>query len=36
MNIGNLKGIENFKNLKVLDCSDNNLKSLDLSKIKHY
>ena len=32
LNIGNLKGIENFKNLKVLDCSDNNLKSLDLSK----
>lgn len=30
-NIGNLKGIEWFPNLKSLSCSNNNLKSLDVS-----
>ena len=30
-NIGNLKGIEHFKNLTYLDCHNNELKSLDVS-----
>lgn len=30
-NIANLKGIEYFTNLETLDCSDNNLSTLDLS-----
>lgn len=32
MNIGNLKGIELFTNLMVLDCHGNKLKKLDVSK----
>ncbi|MBZ1011967.1 cell wall-binding repeat-containing protein, partial [Clostridioides difficile] len=30
--IDNLDGIENFRNLEKLDCSSNNLESVDLSK----